>query len=98
MRFWKPHASEYQLYASYVTNAHDFFLKQDFHFYDFFWEECVKDVDRAKFKEELGEEKAEEGQGDDAMQVDPQEEQTTAGNSADSTANNSGEESGPPDS
>jgi len=95
LRFWKPHAREYQLYASYVTNAHDFFLKQDFHFYDYFWEECVKDVDRAKFKEELEADKAQE---DDAMQVDAPEDLTTAGNSADSTANNSGEESGPPDS
>lgn len=42
LKFWKPAAGCIYLYASFITNGHQFFEKMGFSFYDQFNEEACK--------------------------------------------------------
>jgi hypothetical protein len=48
LSFWKPKASSIEVFVSYVTNAHGFFIKNGYEFYDFFNEEAKKTIFRPK--------------------------------------------------
>lgn len=48
MSIWKPKAPSIDVFVSYVTNAHEFFIKNRYEFYDFFNEEARKTVRRPK--------------------------------------------------
>jgi len=48
LSFWKPKAPSIDVFISYVTNAHGFFVKNGYEFYDFFNEEARKTIRRPK--------------------------------------------------